>query len=239
MNIGEKIENNMQKIILAGILVMIGVIGRVVLHDFFNSIANPWAEFGYLDVFFVIAAVSIFSGILLGKYYVFIVPICVVAITDVFYALVDPANAGAAHWTSWLFLFTGSGYVFMALIGFYTKKKSKLNMMFIPKIFGAGILGIIIYDLWTNFGFWLTYSKLGWYPATFEGLVTVYSGGLPFMLWHIISASIAIAVIAVPVVYLKEHKIISSEIILKPFEKYTIAGATLALIVLSIISAIL
>jgi hypothetical protein len=236
MNIFEKIDK--QKVLLAGILVIIGVVLRVVLHDFFNGIANPWAEFGFLDVFFVTALVAIVSGILLGKYFTIIVPLSVLIITDVFYALVDP-SANVALFTSWLFLFTLSGYIIMALMGFYTKKKSKIDIFFIPKILGVGILAVIIYDLWTNFGFWLSYSKMGWYPPTLEGLGTVFAGGLPFMIWHILSTTIALTIIVVPIVYLKEHKILKTEIMLKPIEKYSIAGATAILMIFSIITAVI
>jgi hypothetical protein len=236
MRIIDKIDK--QKILLAGLLVAIGVILRISLHDFFNGIINPWAEFGYLDVFFVTALIAIVSGILLGKYFTILVPLSVLIVTDVFYAIVNPA-ANIALYTSWLFLFTLSGYVIISLLGFYTRKKSKLNIAFIPKILGVGILGVIIYDLWTNFGFWLTYSKMGWYPQTLGGLGTVYAGGLPFMLWHIISTAIALTVVAIPLVYLKEHKIFKTDFTLKPFEKYSIAGATIILIIISIISALI
>ena len=235
MNIIDKIDK--QKILLAGLIVAIGVILRIALHDFFNGIENPWAEFGYLDVFFVTAVIAIVSGVLLGKYFTIIVPLSVLVITDIFYAFVDPVNV--AIYTSWLFLFTLSGYVFMALLGFYTKKKSKLNIYFIPKILGTGILGVIIYDLWTNFGFWLTYSKIGWYPVSLEGLGAVYAGGLPFMLWHILSTAIALVVFVVPIMYLKEHRILKADSTLKPFEKYSIVGATFVLITLSVISALI
>jgi len=140
-----------------------------------------------------------------------------------------------------LFLFTITGYIFISLIGFYTKKKSKLNITFIPKILGAGIVGIIIYDLWTNFGFWLSFSRL--YPnylsPTFGGLIETYTWGLPVMIWHILSGFIAIIIIAVPLVYLKEHKILQTDFKLKPIEKYVIASATLFLMGVSIISAII
>ncbi len=241
MKINDKIEINNQKILLAGLLVAIGVLGRIILHDFFYGIANPWDQSGLsvLDVFFVIAAVSIFSGILLGKYYALIIPIIVIVISDVFYALVNPVNV--LIYTTYLFLFTITGYIFISLIGFYTKKKSKLNITFIPKILGAGIVGIIIYDLWTNFGFWLSFSRL--YPdylsPTFGGLIEAYTWGMPVMIWHILSGFIAIIIIAVPLVYLKEHKILQTDFKLKPIEKYVIASATLFLMGVSIISAII
>ena len=232
-------KTDKQRLILAGLLIIIGVVSRILLHDFFNGIANPWdqSEFGaVLDVFFVTAIIAILSGVLLGKYYTIIVPIAVLFASDIFYAIIDPEEAGLALYTSWLFLFTVSGYVFMALLGFYVKKKSKINYTFIPKLFGVGILGIVIYDLWTNFGFWLTYSRLGWYPMNIEGLATVYSGGIPMMIWHILSAGIALTVIAIPLIYFKEHEILKREIVIKPMENYILASATIILVTLIIIS---
>jgi len=235
MKISEKIDK--QKIMIASLLVTIGVICRITLHDFFNSINNPFTDYGFLDVFFIIAIISIFSGILLGKYYVFIIPICVIAITDIFYGIVDPINA--ALWSTWLFLFTTTGYVFIALLGLYTRKKSKFDMTFIPKILGTGIIGIIIYDLWTNFGFWIGYSKLGFYPQTFEGLITVFIGGIPFMIWHILSFSLLLTIISIPLIHYKEISIFSYRNVLNPTDKVYILSATLILMTVSVITALI
>jgi hypothetical protein len=235
MNLSSKFDK--QKVTIASLLIIIGVSCRITLHDFFNSINNPFATSGYLDVFFIIALISIFSGILLGKYYTFIIPLCVIGITDIFYGIIDPINT--ALWSTWLFLFTTTGYIFIALIGLYNRKNSKFNMSFIPKILGSGIFAIIIYDLWTNFGFWLSYSKLGFYPQTISGLITVYIGGLPFMLWHILSFSIALTIILIPIIHFKNLSKISYDIILKPNEKIYILSATLILITASIITAII
>jgi hypothetical protein len=235
MNINNIIDK--QKLMIAGILIMIGVLSRITLHDYFNSINNPFTTNGFLDVFFIIALISILSGILLGKYFIFIIPICVIGITDIFYGIIDPINA--ALWATWLFLFTTSGYVFIAILGLYTRKNSKFDISFFPKILGAGIFGIIVYDLWTNFGFWLSYSKLGFYPQTLGGLTTVFIGGLPFMLWHILSFSIAFTLIILPIIYYKDLSMFAYKNILKPNEKIYILSATLILITASIITAII
>ena len=70
-----------------------------------------------------------------------------------------------------------------------------------PLIFGAGIGSVLLYDFWTNFGCWL-----GWYPPNLSGLMLCYTLSIPFTLWHLLSTTIAIAVIVLPIVYLKEHK---------------------------------
>jgi hypothetical protein len=235
MKLFEKIDK--QKIMISCLLIIIGVISRITLHDFFNGLNNPFGSNGFLDVFFIIALISLLSGILLGKFYVFIVPICVIAITDIFYGIVDPINT--ALWSTWLFLFTTSGYVFIALLGLYSRNKSEFNMNFIPKILGIGIIGIISYDIWTNFGFWLSYSKLGFYPQTLGGLISVFTGGIPFMLWHILSTSFALILVSIPLVLYKEKYKLSQRTILKPTENAYILGASIVLMILSIITAII
>lgn len=238
MNIREKIDR--KKIGLAAILITVGVLGRIILHDFFNNIFNPISTNGYslpLDVFFVIATVSIFSGILLGKYYAIIVPVCIIALTDLFYAFINPINA--ASWTTSLFLFTWSGFVVLALMGNRAKRKTSLNLTFIPRLLGASALSIIFYDLWTNFGFWLLYSKMGFYAQNIEGLSVVYIGGIPSMIWHLLSTSLAITAVAVPMIYLKEHKLLQKEPIINPMERYVIASVVAVLMVSSIITAFL
>ena len=228
---------NKQKIILSSLLISIGVFCRIFLHDFFNNINNPFSSNGFLDVFFIIAVIAILSGILLGKYFVFIIPICVILITDIFYGIVNPINS--ALWTTWLFLFTTSGYIFIALIGFIIKRKSKINISFFPKILGAGVVSVIIYDLWTNFGFWLSYSKLGFYSQNIQGLITVYIGGIPFMIWHMLSFSILLTTILIPIMLNIHLPLFSQKFILKPIEKVLILTATLTLMGASIITAII
>jgi hypothetical protein len=235
MNSNKIIDN--QKFKIASLLILIGVIGRISFHDFFNSISLPFIENGFLDVFFIIGALSIISGILLGKYYVFIVPIIIISITDLYYGIIDPINA--SYWYSWLFLFTTSGYVFIAMLGYYSRKKFELNFNYIPKLLGFGVIGVILYDLWTNFGFWLGFSKLGFYPQTINGLISVYIGGLPFMLWHIISLSLLLTIIIIPLILYKEKLVLSKNIIIKPFDNIYILIATIILISASILSAII
>jgi|GEM_PF-283093 len=239
MDLLKNVSGNKDKLMLAGLLVAIGVLSRILLHDFFYSIINPIPTNGFpvpLDVFFAVATVSVFSGVLLGKYYTLLVPVCVLGITDIFYAFADPVNA--ASWLTWLFLFTWSGYVVLALTGYLTRRKSDINKMFIPKILGASALGIIFYDLWSNFGFWLAYSKLGFYPQNLEGLATVYIGGVPSMIWHLLSTTLVISVVAIPLVYLREHELIKKNIVLRPTEKYVIASATVILMAASILTAL-
>ena len=86
----EIIKNHASKIFTASILILLGVVGRLTLTKFLpsspsiyltiNGITQPMFM---MDLFFVIAIVSILAGILLKGYYVLLVPIAVMTITDI------------------------------------------------------------------------------------------------------------------------------------------------------------
>jgi len=171
----EEIINEKSRIIAALTFIIFGVICRIILQGIM------------MDLFFVIAVVSLLTGLLLGGYYTFIVPISIMIITD----LIIGNNI--------IFLFTWSGFVILAIIGYLLKSKQYLTIKKAPIIIGSGIAGIIIYDIWTNFGCWL-----GWYPQTFEGLITCYTMAIPFTLWHLITTTIALTAVIIPLTLLNK-----------------------------------
>jgi hypothetical protein len=230
---GKIFMNWKQNIIIAMILIIIGIAGRVFLHDIFAGINNPLSTTGYLvplDLFFIIAAISLYAGVILNKYYTFLIPLCIIALTDIFYAVSEPESV--ALWVTWLFLFTWSGYAVISNLGFTSKGKN-INVY---KLTGVGIIGVIFYDIWTNFGFWLSYSKLGYYTQDINGLATVYIGGLPTMLWHMLSTSLAVICIGVTLKYLTENEFPKRNIEIKSREKYALLGSTSILLLVSVLS---
>ena len=223
----EKIFENKNRLMLAILLVAFGSIIRILLHNnlpgspaiyiTINGITQPMFM---LDLFFVIAIISLISGLLLGGYYTFIVPISTMVITDLILG------------NNWILLFTWSGFVIIGLIGYILKSKNSLKIRHIPRILGAGIGAIILYDLWTNFGTWLG----GWYSHTWEGFVLCYTKALPFMFWHLLSTTIAMALVIIPIIYLKEHKVTIPEFQINPLEKKISIAAPIILIVLALVS---
>lgn len=224
--IGNIFENK-NRIMLAVFLIAIGSIIRILLHNNLpgspsiyitvNGITQPMFM---LDLFFVIAIISLVSGLLLGGYYTFIVPISIMVITDVILG------------NNWILLFTWSGFVILGLIGYILKTKKSLTLRHVPRILGAGIGGILLYDIWTNFGTWLG----GWYTHTWDGLALCYTNALPFMFWHLLSTTIALTLVIVPIVYLKEHKVTIPDFQIKPSEKRISIAAPVVLMVLALIS---
>ena len=223
----ENIFKNKDRIMLAVVLITIGSIIRILLHNnlpgspsIYITINGITQSMFMLDLFFVVAIISILSGILLGGYYTFIVPISVMIITD----LVIGNN--------WILLFTWSGFAILGIFGYLLKSKNSLTVRHIPRILGVGIAGILIYDIWTNFGTFLG----GWYTHTWDGLILCYTKALPFMFWHLLSTTIAMSLVIIPIVYLKENKITLPEFHIKPLEKKISIVAPAILMILAIIS---
>jgi len=222
-----KIFENKNRLMLAIILIAFGSIIRILLHNnlpgspsiyiTINGITQPMFM---LDLFFVIAIVSLISGLLLGGYYTFIVPISTMVITDIIIG------------NNWILLFTWSGFAILGLIGYILKTKKSLTIRHVPRILGAGICGILLYDIWTNFGTWLG----GWYAHTWAGLALCYTNALPFMFWHLLSTTIAMTLVIVPIIYLKEHKVTIPEFQVKPLEKRLSIAAPIILMVLALLS---
>ena len=218
---------NKNRIMLAISLIAIGSIIRILLHNnlpgspsvfiTLNGVTQPMFMF---DLFFVVAIISLVSGILLGGYYTFIVPISVMIVTD----LVIGNN--------WILLFTWSGFAIIGFLGYFLKIKKSLTTNYIPRVLGVGIAGILIYDIWTNFGTFLG----GWYSHTWEGFVLCYTNALPFMLWHLLSTTIAMAVVIVPIIYLKEKKINIPEFKINPLERKVTLIAPAILMIFALIS---
>jgi hypothetical protein len=224
----KNIFENKNRITLGVLLIAIGSIIRIMLHNnlpsppsiyiTINGLTQPMFMF---DLFFVVAIVSLVSGLLLGGYYTFIIPISTMIISD----LVIGNN--------WILLFTWSGFAIIGLIGYILKTKNKMRVKHIPTILGVGIGGILLYDLWTNFGTWLG----GWgYTYTWEGLTLCYTNALPFMLWHLLSTTITMMLVIVPIIYLKEHKITIPDFNVSLIEKRIAIAVPVLLMFLAIVS---
>ena len=171
----EGISKNMKKISIAAILVLLGVASRLFLRHFLPP--SPSIHFDFFgikqpifiagDVFFIVASISLISGKYLREYFTFLVPFLIMLITDVFIG------------NNFIFLFTWSGFAIMGGVGYLLRKKSSIAF------FSLSIPSIILYDLWTNFGWWL-----GYYGGKMQYLALCYTLAIPFMIWHIISTSL-------------------------------------------------
>jgi len=179
-------------------LIVAGIVGRLTLSkllppspDIYINVNGIIQPLFMMDLFFVIATVSMLSGFLLDKRFSMVVPVSVMLLTD----LIIGNNL--------IFIFTWSGFAMIALLSYILKSRKGFNLQSKYLLLGTGIAGVLLYDLWTNFGCWLL-----WYPHTVEGLILCYTLAIPFTLWHLLSTTLSVTFIILPIAYLKETKTI-------------------------------
>jgi len=223
------LKNNLPKIFVAFLLIAIGVIGRLTFDKLLPSSPSIYLNINgitqplfMMDLFFIVAIITILSAMLLKSYYVFLVPISVLLISDLILG------------NNFIFLFTWSGFAMVGLVFYMLKTKNKFTIKNTPLLFGASIGSVLLYDIWTNFGTWLGGTTWG-YSYTLEGLALCYTAGLPFMLWHILSTTIAFGLIVLPILYVKEKEIIKIEHSFEPIEKPVALSLLAITMVLSVI----
>ncbi|KAA0014859.1 MAG: hypothetical protein FE041_01580 [Thermoplasmata archaeon] len=181
---GSAIPIMMKKFVTALSLIALGVLARLYFHHFLPSAPNIYITIAGIqqpvfipgDVFFMIAIISLIAGRYLGGYFAFVVPFSTMMITDVFIG------------NNFIFLFTWSGFALMGMFGLLMQKHS------FSKFIAFSIPAIIVYDLWTNFGWWMG----GYYGHNLHGLLLCYILAIPFMLWHLISTMLVLPVFALP-----------------------------------------
>ena len=171
-----------RKIVTASVLISIGVAARLWLYNSLPSTPHIYINLAgvkqplfMIDVFFVIASISLIAGRYLGSFYSLLIPLAIMAITDIIIG------------NTLIFLFTWSGFALIGSIGCISRQRSML------RFFGYSVAAIVAYDLWTNFGCWL-----GWYSHDLNGLILCYVLALPFMLWHLVSTLTILPLFAIP-----------------------------------------
>jgi hypothetical protein len=178
------------KLKIAILLIIIGVLGR---FFFINHIGIPNFE--------IITALTLVSAVFLGRAWGIIVPLSIIAITDVFIG------------NSPVLIFTWSAFAIIGIFGWLSRfailkdssllslrgaeRRSNLSRtgdsnlkqverlprslwslaMTITGMAGLGIGSSVFFFLYTNFGWWLV---SGMYPHTLDGLIQCYIMGLPF-----------------------------------------------------------
>ncbi|NNE15510.1 MAG: hypothetical protein HKN51_11075 [Saprospiraceae bacterium] len=150
-----------KRVALAGILICLGAIFRLIPHP---------------HNFTPIGAMALVGGLYIGsKYLAFAIPLVSLFISDL--VLNNTINKVFFDETGFIVWADFMTYTYLAmgltvLLGFYLSKKSMT-----AKIIGGGLFASVMFFLITNFGAWL---GSGLYPKNFGGLLTCLGAGVPF-----------------------------------------------------------
>jgi hypothetical protein len=178
--------------IIIDILFLIGFIGIGTLGRYllFGMGVQPFPNFEIMTVITFMAAFFLRPSI------AFAVPLFSMILSDVLIG--NPIFVG--HQMNRIILFTYSGFALISVFSIFRRDwfKKGLGEMRLKNIgfaAGAGIGLILIYDVWTNLGWWYLM-----YPHTAGSLATVFTLGIPFMIYHAIAGVFTFVAIALPIV---------------------------------------
>ena len=173
---------------LALLLIAAGVLGRLVLWEVPN--VEP------------VMAVALIAGMLLGGYYVILVPVAVMVGTDVLTYALGWSGAYSPVQILGLGAFVYSGFVLAAAIGQAYRPRLLFRTRTIAVMARISIPATILFDLWTAFGDWLAISR---HPPMNWSLGQVLEMQVPFTLVHLASSLIFVPIFGTLFLYLHTH----------------------------------
>lgn len=186
-------RNKIKQIIGFLLLIVFAVLGRFLLV---SKGIQPFPNFEVITI-------AAFIGIMLLDIRIaMFIPLFGMIFSDIL--LGNPVFIGEKM--NQIVVFTYSGFALIALTSILLKNRIKpyitgIKLHSIFCIAGTGALLVFLYDIWTNFGWWYIM-----YPHTGEALITVYSLGVPFMIYHLISGVTTFVLIGLPVIFYLSDK---------------------------------
>lgn len=184
---------NKKKVIIAVCLIVFGAVTRYFLKDW------PNVE--------TVTVVSLLAGSCLGGIYALIVPLSVIALSDM--------SIG----NNSILLFTWSAWALIGLLGLFLRKKKKTSFKFSMQLTGMGVIASCLFFIWTNFGVWLLFPM---YPHTWQGLVQCYIMGLPFLRYSLVGNLIIVPVVSFSLLTLWQARSVFGEFLSKKLKKLII-----------------
>jgi len=145
--------------------------------------------------FEIIMVITFLAAIFLRSTMAILVPILSMILSD----LLLGNSIFVGNQMNRIVLFTYSGFAMIALVNIFNRNKfgkglGELKVRNIGMAAGLGIGFVLIYDIWTNIGWWYLI-----YPHTANSLAAVFTSGIPFMIYHMLSGAITFTAIALPI----------------------------------------
>jgi len=221
-NINQKIPRSFQnELKILALFIFLGIIGRTVLV---GMKIQPFPNFEIIMVLTFLAVLFIRPSM------AFLVPLFALIGSDI---ILGNTIFVGNHMNK-IILFTYTGFLLISLLSTLTRKHNELLLRKISgkhmvSIVGMGMVFVILYDIWTNAGWWYLM-----YPHSLETFVTVFLAGVPFMIYHLLSAAFTFTFIAIPIGYLFYDKtLIPLKVNHYRWEKIPVMAITLLFIFLS------
>lgn len=173
---------------MALLLIAVGAIGRLALWNV------PNVE--------TVLVVSLLAGMLLSGLYVLLVPIVVMAMTDVVGYALGWTGAYAPWQVIGLAGFVYSGFLFVTVLGRVMRPRLLFRTRTIAVMTSISIPATVLFDLWTAFGDWLLITSRPPFGWSFQQVLQFQ---VPFTLVHIASSLLFVPLFGMMFLYLHTH----------------------------------
>lgn len=178
---------------IVSVFILLGTLSRFFLVGWE---IQPFPNF---ELIMVLTFISLF---LIRPSLVFTIPLFSMILSDIL--LGNPVLIGSSM--NRIVLFTYTGFLIISFLFLKTKNKSHhtlstINLKSVGLCVGVGMLSTLVFDIWTNAGWWYLM-----FPHTMEAFVSVFLAGIPFMIYHQLSTVLSFLTIAVPIGYLLTNK---------------------------------
>lgn len=203
-------------------LIIIGTLGRYVLVSF-NL--QPFPNFE------IVMLITFLAALFLKPSIAIIVPLLSMIFSDILIGN-QIFNGNQMHK---IVLFTYSGFALLTLLSIFNRDRFRnafreIRLKNIGLAAGFGVGFVLIYDVWTNLGWWYLI-----YPHNLSSLAVVFSAGLPFMIYHMISGIVTFVVVALPIIaYISNKTSIRIPSKIEKLHKIPVVVITICLILLSL-----
>lgn len=217
----QKKMTNIHQILTMIVLIVIGTLSRYI---FIGYGLQPFPNFELIMI------VTFLAALLIKPTFAIIVPLSCMILSDILIG--NPIFIG--NQMNRIVIFTYTGFALIAVINIMFQEKlsplfSKITIKTTGMVAGISIGFVLLYDIWTNFGWW--YLMYPHNPSTFA---TVYLLGIPFMIYHIISGIVTFIVIGIPFMIFLQNRYDLTLPLKKPhLQKLPVLALSLILIVLS------
>jgi hypothetical protein len=202
-------------------LIIIGIVGRYAL---FGMGVQPFPNFEIIMVLTFLAAMLIKPSLAI------VVPLVSMIGSDILIG--NPIFVGSQM--NRIVLFTYSGFAMIGLINVFNRERfnryfGELRLRNVGIAAGLGVGFVLVYDLWTNLGWWYLM-----YPHTASSFAVVFTSGIPFMIYHLVSGLVTFVVVALPImVYIHQKSSTSTPLERNIYHKLPIIAVVLCLLFLS------
>lgn len=180
-------------LVILGLFILLGTFSRFFLVGWK---IQPFPNF---ELIMLLTFISLFF---IRPILIFLIPLLSLILSDIL--LGNPILVGSSMNSIVLFTYTGFlivSFVFLKTRNISNQSLTKFSVKSIGICIGVGMISTLLYDIWTNAGWWYLM-----YPHSIGSFISVFSAGIPFMIYHQLSTIITFVTVAIPLGYIISHK---------------------------------